>query len=90
MERSKDRHYWLMTKLLEEAGELAGAANTYYGRRYRPELTPGNKESIYGEIGDLFFVLIGICDLWETTPDECLDMVITKLQSRFAAQQEAN
>ena len=79
----------ILSKLLEEGGEMAGAANTYFGRKYRPELETGNVDNIKGEIGDLFFVLFGLCEFWETTPDECLSKVIDKLQERLAAS-EAN
>jgi phosphoribosyl-ATP pyrophosphohydrolase len=81
-ERTKDVHDRILVKLLEEGGETAGAANTFFGRKYRPELETGNVEPIKGEIGDLIFVIMGLCDFWEVTPDECLEMVIVKLQKR--------
>ncbi len=81
-ERGKDQHDRILVKLLEEAGEFAGATNTYFGRKYRPELETGNLENIKGEVGDLFFVLFGLCEFWEITPDECMEIVIEKLQRR--------
>jgi NTP pyrophosphatase (non-canonical NTP hydrolase) len=81
-DRSKATHDRILSKLLEEGGETAGAANTFFGRKYRPDLEPGNVEKIKGELGDLFFVLLGLCEFWETTPDECMEMVIEKLQGR--------
>jgi NTP pyrophosphatase (non-canonical NTP hydrolase) len=81
-DRTKATHDRILSKLLEEGGEIAGAANTYFGREYRPDLETGNVEKIKGELGDLFFVLLGLCEFWETTPDECIEMVIGKLQER--------
>ena len=82
-ERTKVQHDRILSKLLEESGEIAGAANTFFGRKYRPELETGNKDKIKGELGDLFFVLLGLCEFWETTPDEVLEITIEKLQRRL-------
>jgi len=81
---SKDANCQLMTKLFEEGGELAGAINSYFGRKYRPDLESGNREDIKGEIGDVLFTLLGVCVMWETTPDECLEMTFPKLETRHA------
>lgn len=77
----------LLSLLLEEAGELAGATRSFFGRKYRPEVSAGDKEAIKGELGDVLFVTLRLCEVWDTTPDECLDLVIEKLERRLAAAQ---
>jgi uncharacterized protein YabN with tetrapyrrole methylase and pyrophosphatase domain len=62
---------------------LAGATTRYFGRKYRPELEKGNVEDIKGEIGDLLTLLLGLCDVWGTTPDECLLKTVDKLEWRY-------
>ena len=80
----------LLSLLLEEAGELAGSTRSFFGRKYRPEVDAGDIEAIKGELGDVLFLTLRLCDLWETTPDECLNIVITKLEGRLKAAHGIN
>jgi NTP pyrophosphatase (non-canonical NTP hydrolase) len=85
----KETNSKLMSLLLEEAGELAGATRSFFGRKYRPEVGTGDVEAIKGELGDVLFVTLRLCEVWGTTPDECLDIVIAKLEGRLKASQAA-
>jgi NTP pyrophosphatase (non-canonical NTP hydrolase) len=85
----KETNSKLMSLLLEEAGELAGSTRSYFGRKYRPEVNTGDLEAIKGELGDLLFIAMRLCDLWNTTPDECLEIVLKKLKGRLKASQAA-
>jgi NTP pyrophosphatase (non-canonical NTP hydrolase) len=70
-----------MAQLLEEAGELAGASRTLFGREMRPEKV-GSIEEVKSEIGDVMVVLCAICELHQVEPLDCLNGVITKLEQR--------
>jgi NTP pyrophosphatase (non-canonical NTP hydrolase) len=84
----KETNSKLMSLLLEEAGELAGATRSFFGRKYRPEVDAGDVEAIKGELGDVLFVTMRLCEVWGTTPDECLDIVMAKLEGRLKASSQ--
>lgn len=74
----------MLTKLLEEAGELAGACRNYYGSKSRPD-KPGTDsiEEIEGEVGDVLVVALRICSLYKIDAATVLNKTMEKFQSRL-------
>ena len=64
-------------KNLEEAGEIIAEASLLEVRWNTPTF-----ERLKGELGDNFVTLIGLCELAETTPEECLGMAYKKISTR--------
>ena len=82
-EISKDATRNLISLLLEEAGETAGAVRSYWGRSYREDVVAGNVDNVKGEIGDCLVILGRLCNLFGATPDECLNIAMKKLEGRL-------
>jgi len=78
----------LVSLLLEEAGETAGAIRSYWGRSYREDIVAGNVDNVKGELGDCLVIIGRLCNLFDSTPDECLNIAITKLQGRMQKKAE--
>lgn len=73
----------LLAKLLAEAGELAGAIETYYGRSLRPELVAGNFDEVEGEIGDVLTVMLRICSVFAADPETAVAKTLDKFEKRL-------
>jgi len=72
----------LLSLLLEESGELAGAARSLFGRKYRPDVE-ADMDHVKEEVGDVLVIVYAICEILNVHPNECLDISIDKLNARY-------
>lgn len=71
----------LLSKFLEEAGELSQACRKYYGRSLRKE-AKGTLDHIEEELGDCLLILHRIAGEYNLSPKKALNKSIVKLTNR--------
>jgi NTP pyrophosphatase (non-canonical NTP hydrolase) len=74
----------ILAKLLEEAGELAGAISKHRGRLCSPEKT-ATLDDIREEIGDVLVVAIKMANHYDVIAYECARESLDKFESRLAS-----
>jgi len=78
----------LLSRLLEESGELAGAIHEYFGKSMRPELKSGNLDAVREELGDALVVLLRIAGSLGVDPSQAVTEALDKFENRMKAVAE--
>lgn len=79
----------LFAHLLEECGELYGAARDYDGRSLRPDKPRGSLLAIQDELGDVFVILLRIADSYSLQPSTAIDAALNKFARRLLVKAAA-
>lgn len=72
----------LFAHLLEEAGELAGASRSFWGRSLRPDVC-GSLADVEGEVGDVLVITLRIAATHGVDPARAIDGALAKFRRRL-------
>ena len=72
----------ILSKLLEESGELSQACRKYFGRKLHKE-NKGTIDSIREEIGDVLLIVERLAIIFDIDTKQALKDSVTKLEKRL-------